>query len=104
MHFLIIEGVVTLSHSTFGQGTGPIFLSNLRCDGTEQRLTDCISTSGASCSHYEDAGVRCQQRTGMGSYAGVVVLLSCCICRLCSWRHQTGSDKQPSRRACGSVL
>ena len=51
---------------TFGQGTGPILLSNLRCAGTEERLINCIATSGESCSHFDDdAGVRCQLRTGI---------------------------------------
>ena len=57
--------VVYLSSGTgpFGQGVGPIVLSNLQCTGSESRLADCIS-GVISCSHSEDAGVRCLSRTG----------------------------------------
>ena len=48
----------------FGQGVGPISLSELQCTGAESSLLDC--TSGTiSCSHREDAGVRCLPRTSM---------------------------------------
>ena len=49
----------------FGQGTGPIFLDDLRCTGTETRLVDCPSNGIgiSSCNgHADDAGVQCQPR------------------------------------------
>ena len=42
----------------FGQGTGPVFLNNLRCTGRESSLLSC-GHRAASCSHIEDAGVVC---------------------------------------------
>ena len=46
----------------FGQGTGPIWLDNVLCAGTESTLASCghlgINVS-RSCYHYEDAGVSC---------------------------------------------
>lgn len=47
----------------FGQGTGQIFLTNLRCIGNETRLVNCSTVAGRTCSHAEDAGVRCLPRT-----------------------------------------
>ena len=48
-------------YAGFGQGTGPIHLSNVGCTGTESSLLSC-SYSGIGvtyCGHYEDAGVVC---------------------------------------------
>jgi len=43
---------------------GPIYLDNLRCTGQESSLLDCWYNQNEignirSCSHSEDAGVRC---------------------------------------------
>ena len=51
------EGVFGLAH--FGQGTGPIWLDNLYCSGSEARLVDCPRALQHNCYHGEDAGVRC---------------------------------------------
>ena len=48
----------------FGQGTGPIVLNHVGCTGSETRLIDCPSEAVTSCSHSEDAGVRCLPKTG----------------------------------------
>lgn len=48
----------------FGQGTGPIAMDNVQCIGTESRLVDCHSAV-ISCSHADDAGVRCLGRSGI---------------------------------------
>ena len=50
----------------YGQGTGPIFLDNVRCRGDESALISCSysKVSYHSCDHSEDAGVRCGDTRG----------------------------------------
>ena len=44
----------------FGPGSGPIWLDNVACTGSEGRLIDCPYNPDTSlCGHYEDAGVVC---------------------------------------------
>ena len=59
------------SSSTFGPGSGPIFLTHLNCLGTERTLLDCSSNYRYTYyySHYRDAGVRCEHR----QYSGEIV-------------------------------
>ena len=57
------ESAVARVNAAFGEGTGPIFLSLLDCEGSEKGLLDCNKKAGgigiARCSHSEDAGVVC---------------------------------------------
>ena len=46
----------------YGQGSGQIWLRNLRCVGTESTVGDCSHDGWgytSSCRHYDDAGVKC---------------------------------------------
>ena len=50
------------SSAYFGQGSGPIWLDNIECIGNESTLVSCGHLGvniTRSCSHSEDAGVRC---------------------------------------------
>ena len=52
----------------FGQGSGPIWLDNIQCIGNESTIVSCVHLGfnvTRSCSHNEDAGVRCYGALGM---------------------------------------
>ncbi|XP_033025984.1 deleted in malignant brain tumors 1 protein-like [Lacerta agilis] len=47
--------------AAFGQGTGPIWLDDVNCQGTETALSECPASPWGinNCNHGEDAGVEC---------------------------------------------
>ena len=45
--------------STFGPGTGPIYLDDPDCFGNESRLVDCYYIPNDDCVHSQDVGVQC---------------------------------------------
>ncbi|KAF1573300.1 hypothetical protein FQV11_0003923, partial [Eudyptes moseleyi] len=53
--------VSALDKAAFGEGTGPIWLEQVECQGTEPSLQDCWARPGDSgaCRHKEDAAVNC---------------------------------------------
>ena len=67
-HIALNIGAIARFNAFFGQGSGPIWLDDLLCAGSEQRLVDCpVSTGGIGmidfCNgHADDAGVTCQER------------------------------------------
>ena len=54
-------GAVARLSASFGQGTGPIFLDDVMCNGLEYRLFDCPNRGLEvdNCVHSQDAGVVC---------------------------------------------
>ena len=47
--------------ASYGQGNGKIWLDDLKCDGTEQRIRMCSHRGwgDTNCSHFKDSGVQC---------------------------------------------
>ena len=74
LHLLVHQRALLLSHhvslplgataqrlSRYGQGTGPILLDQVRCNGNESSIFNCPQNpiGQHDCDHYEDAGVTC---------------------------------------------
>ena len=54
-------GSIPTGGAFFGEGSGPIYLDEVACEGTEERLVDCPANPlyDHDCNHDEDAAVRC---------------------------------------------
>ncbi|XP_041372561.1 deleted in malignant brain tumors 1 protein-like [Gigantopelta aegis] len=57
----------------FGQSTGPIWLDNVICTGSEQNLDQCSFPGWGihDCAHREDVGVRCQLSVRLVNGSGI---------------------------------
>ena len=56
------------NYAYYGQGSGPIWLDNVYCTGSESTITSCGHLGfnvTRSCSHREDAGVWCYGTRGI---------------------------------------
>uniref|UniRef100_A0A8C6VI68 SRCR domain-containing protein n=1 Tax=Naja naja TaxID=35670 RepID=A0A8C6VI68_NAJNA len=59
------EAIQALPNAAFGEGTGSIFLDELKCQGNESSLEDCSHKPWGvhDCRHKEDAGVICSEKS-----------------------------------------
>eukprot|EP00731_Ephydatia_muelleri_P036913 Em0353g2a len=60
------QGAIALMWSMYGEGFGPIHMSNVVCNGTEQSISQCQHTDPIGCIHFEDAGVVCKRSLSVG--------------------------------------
>ncbi|XP_078610008.1 uncharacterized protein LOC144881125 isoform X2 [Branchiostoma floridae x Branchiostoma japonicum] len=75
-----LPGAVQATHAAhFGQGTGPIWMTEVLCTGTELSLPSCdFSTVGPNeCGHNEDAGVVCVEGCGTGPPSYPCITTTC---------------------------
>ena len=58
---IFFSGATALNEATFGQGTGRIWLDNVQCTRSGRVLMNCTASFNGvnSCTHAQDAGVRC---------------------------------------------
>ena len=62
LHTYSCTGLTVYGSSQFGQGTGPIFFTDVGCSGSESSLLACSRNVFAvsSCTHSRDVGLKCE--------------------------------------------
>ena len=57
-------GAVSRTNAAYGQGTGPLWLRAVGCNGKEDKIINCVSMSGSTNTdnHGEDAGIICNTK------------------------------------------
>ena len=60
LYFCPLTGAIGLRNAHYGQGSGPIYMTEVLCTGNESSLLECAFTNSTeSCNHGMDASVIC---------------------------------------------
>ena len=89
---LLTEAIPRIN-AAFGQGSGPILLDLVRCNGLENTLFDCGRGRGIepnSCGHHQDAGVVCAEGEGFQATSLIAESNPLLDNRMYYWRGSTG--------------
>jgi len=60
-------GAISAS-KTFGQGSGPVWFTDMRCSGKEDNIEHCKPEKTTKCNHNRDAGVVCYTKEGTHTF------------------------------------
>ena len=64
--FHCYQGPISYSNSFYGNTSGPIWIDNVRCTGSESSILNCthngIGVLASSCDHLDESGVECPGR------------------------------------------
>lgn len=59
IYFVILDSEA-YGLAKYGEGGGIVGIENLNCLGSEANISQCQFTTGSSCPHSSDAGVKCK--------------------------------------------
>ena len=83
---VLYVGAQAFSNAFYGQGSGPLYLDNVQCSGSELDLFDCPGDTSPSCTQSDAAGVSCNptrkpvnQYNGVTWYDVVCILAAVCV-------------------------
>uniref|UniRef100_A0A672RTV0 Soluble scavenger receptor cysteine-rich domain-containing protein SSC5D n=1 Tax=Sinocyclocheilus grahami TaxID=75366 RepID=A0A672RTV0_SINGR len=96
----LTDAAVVKSAAYFRQGSGPVWMNNVSCNGTESTLKNCVLSGRVrqNCSHEKYAGVICGQPSFLRVQTGVINLSDLFIyCLLAKLRLQNGSSSCSGR-------
>ncbi|XP_070551855.1 scavenger receptor cysteine-rich domain superfamily protein-like [Ptychodera flava] len=67
-HELGYSGGIVYYRAKYGEGDGPIWLTDVNCSGSEKSLFDCefVVNDTKKCAHYHDVSVACIETPGEG--------------------------------------